>query len=49
MAQASKTMYLRIDPEVYDKVKEQAKKDGKTMSAIVVQLLRDYLSKREAS
>ena len=47
MAQASKTMYLRLDPDVYDKVKEQAKKDGISMSAIVVQLLRAYLNNKE--
>jgi predicted transcriptional regulator len=46
-AKATKTVCLRLDPDLYDQVKEAAHRSQVAMSTIVHQILKDYLDSKE--
>ena len=45
----SKQMIIRIDDELKEKLNRLARKEGKTVSEIVRELIRDYLKTRDIS
>ena len=45
----SNQMIIRIDPELKDRVGALAKAEGKTMSEVVRELLKEYIRQRDIS